>query len=843
MSWEGAAAPGGHRGGEDTGEHQPRHDTADGPAEGRAEVARHYIKRLGLALVEIPDGEKGPIGKGWVDHPIQDPEQFRGRCNLGVVHWASGTCSLDIDDIEQARKVLDDAGIDMDVLLATHNHVVARGRRILFRLPEGSEDLKKTAVKQDGTTVLEFRAGRHQDVLPPSMHPSGQPYVWSGGEPPDALRCMPDELVAYWKRLLARKKPAATTESTGHRSAQVDLDELEDALTAITEDDYDTWREVGQALHDTDAGTLGFELWDEWSRNSDKHPGPDAMRAKWQSFHVGGGLTYRSIFAKARAHGWKPKQKRRRKPKAETPKPAQVDAFDTQPVILVADGALARLVRQSAEALSAAGTDLYRRGEALVRPLRLTQAATTDGVRRPAGALTLVMADAPWIRLRLADVAAYERYDRRRKAMVETDPPATVAHTLAAVPDAAAWPHLHAVVAHPVLRADGQWIGSAGYHDGLLVDIAGQWPEPQSTRAAAEAALARLRALLRHYRWATPADEAVALSLLLTAVMRAALDVAPGQAVDAPTRGAGKSLLVDVAAILATGAPAPVMDYTGDPTEADKRLDAMLLAGDAVIAIDNIERPLEGASLCQTLSQTTRRVRVLGASKMVTVPCTALVAATGNNIVVRGDMTRRMVVCRIDPMVERPELRDIPQDLRAEALADRPELVAACHTIVRARMASADARPVPLGGYIQWSRLVRDALVWLGLPDPVSTMDRLRVGDPAAEAHAAVAAQWHRALGDTPVTANQAIRHAEGDSALREALEAVCQRRGTLDAVTLGRWLGRHVDRRTGEYAIRKHVGRAGSAQWAVESGGVGGVGGDVSATPLWNAPITCPGR
>jgi hypothetical protein len=55
-----------------------------------------------------------------------------------------------------------------------------------------------------------------------------------------------------------------------------------------------------------------------------------------------------------------------------------------------------------------------------------------------------------------------------------------------------------------------------------------------------------------------------------------------------------------------------VMDFGRDAVEAGKRLDAMMLAGDPIIAIDNVEAPLEGAVLCQMLSQTARRIRVLG---------------------------------------------------------------------------------------------------------------------------------------------------------------------------------------------------------------------------------------
>jgi putative DNA primase/helicase len=51
----------------------------------------------------------------------------------------------------------------------------------------------------------------------------------------------------------------------------------------------------------------------------------------------------------------------------------------------------------------------------------------------------------------------------------------------------------------------------------------------------------------------------VALSLLLTGVCRKTLDFAPLHAITAPAAGTGKSLLIDLASILLTGQPAPVI--------------------------------------------------------------------------------------------------------------------------------------------------------------------------------------------------------------------------------------------------------------------------------------------
>ena len=268
-------------------------------------------------------------------------------------------------------------------------------------------------------------------------------------------------------------------------------------------------------------------------------------------------------------------------------------APDDRSAIHIIPGQLAKRTAEAIRALRDARTDIYDRGGQLVRPVRVAEPEALDGVRRAVGALVLRPVEPEWLRLRLAEVAAWRKWDARTELLRPADPPADVARTIVAAPDEGGWPYLRAIVRHPVLLPDGQRITASGYDaaTGILVDAPGEWaslPE-RPTRDHAVEARARIEHLLRFYPWVGDLDRAVALSLILTALARAVLPAAPAHGADAPTPGTGKSLLIDVAAILSTGAPAAVMDYGSDQDEAAKRLDGMLLAGDAVISIDNIE--------------------------------------------------------------------------------------------------------------------------------------------------------------------------------------------------------------------------------------------------------------
>jgi hypothetical protein len=282
------------------------------------------------------------------------------------------------------------------------------------------------------------------------------------------------------------------------------------------------------------------------------------------------------------------------------------------------------------------------------------------------------------------------------------------------------------------------------------------------------------------------------------------LPTAPLHGFDAPVAGSGKSKLIDIASILATGHEAGVTAQGETREEAEKRLSSLLMRGDQIIALDNCETALEGVLINQTLTQAKVELRILGVSKIVTARCAALLTATGNNLIVKGDLTRRAVIGRLDPKTERSELRQYSYDPIEDAKANRGELVAAALTILRAyHVAGRPDRPPRLQSFEQWSDLVRGALIWLKAGDPTATMDRLRKRDPNLASLTAVLHAWQAAFGTGPVTAREVVEAAEARATdrspkpdLRDALiDAGMQRGGKLDAKALGNWLASHADR------------------------------------------------
>ena len=71
--------------------------------------------------------------------------------------------------------------------------------------------------------------------------------------------------------------------------------------------------------------------------------------------------------------------------------------------------------------------------------------------------------------------------------------------------------------------------------------------------------------------------------------------------------------------------------------------------------------------LNQMLTQYQVELRILGQSRMVSAQTKAMPTATGNNLIIKGDLIRRSVVGRLDPKCEQPELRAFDYDPIADA--------------------------------------------------------------------------------------------------------------------------------------------------------------------------------
>ena len=519
-------------------------------------------------------------------------------------------------------------------------------------------------------------------------------------------------------------------------------------------------------------------------------------------------------------------------PKKKRPiNPRRLRPNDNLPTITLTAGNIEEITNASEAALIKAERGIYQRNGLIVSVV-FTDAPTAHGGRvivqriREKGDYALVEA--------LSSAAHFPRWDANSKGHVLVDPPVSTVKTLRQR-DRLLLPPLTGVINAPTMRHDGSILSEPGYdkRTGLLFDPRGVvFPKvpDRPTRHEALAALGLLKALISTFPFVGEVDRAVSLSAMLTTLIRRSLRTAPGHGFDAPAAGSGKSNLVNLASIIATGTEAAVTAVGPNDEEMEKRIGSDLLAGAPIIALDNCVRPLDGVILNQMLTQTQVKVRILGLSQSPTLISDAAVMATGNNLTIAGDLTRRVLVCRLDPKVDKPEERVFENDAVIDAMAGRPALVVAALTVLRAYNVAGRPQPEgvrPLGGFEEWTRMIRDALLWLGCADPVASMDRVRAADPVRVALMEVAAQWQEVIGNDRVTVAEAVALACGQEPwsgsgsakfahpeFREALLGVAGRGGVVNTKALGRWLASVKDRIVDGVRFEQHSGRAGVAAW-----------------------------
>lgn len=507
---------------------------------------------------------------------------------------------------------------------------------------------------------------------------------------------------------------------------------------------------------------------------------------------------------------------------------------DTRPVIHDSVGNEHRTVPQVLEALRR-DRNLFVHCRRLVTVVGHDPLDVVDPpVRRDAGTPIVASVAKGELATRIAAVARFERFDARTKDYVQK--PVTPA-VLSAIHEASSWPglpELTAIATSPVFRPDGSVLTAPGYdpdsgvfHQPSTAVVVPEAPTQEDAIAARDALLE----IVADFPFEAERDRAVWFAAVLTAIGRGAFEGQSGPPmflVDAAARGTGKSMLVDTISILATGRRAPRSQYAGPSggrggadEEMRKRMLAHCRGGDTMVLIDNVPdgAPIGWPVLDSALTGGEVQDRILGKSETVTVPHRIVWFATGNNLSVAGDLERRALRCRMVSTEERPELRTDFQhpDLLGWVRAERARLLGAALTILRAYVLAgsprADVRG--FGSFEAWSDVIRQAVLWVGMPDPVeNSMANLggAAVDPVAEAHGALL-EWLRAQDPRGVgmTALEILQHAQhvAHVALKGALLGLCPDK--LDALPNTRRLGNTLSK------LRDRVRTVGTLRLALD--------------------------
>lgn len=693
---------------------------------------------------------------------IEHYNRIRPKAGIALACGDGGFVAVDLDvDGQQYREALL-AALPKGDLMARHG---SKAMALLFRHKSG-RPIKGFTIKNEAGQVLVEVLGLGANVtIPPSIHhETNRPYVWidaATGEsiemelPPlwemptisdahfDKIRQAFAPWAAKPREFKARPRSTAKANATeGGRLKSWAISALDGKARDLAQ-----VKEGGRnrALNDA-VYSLGWAIRE---RHLSEREVCDAMRAACQEngyIRSHGRNAFERTFDSGLRAGManceppqledRPiKPKRQLKVVGGTDAAEDLSSCDAQaakpdardlPAIYIKGGSLHANANEAELHLKAAGVPIYRQRGVLVRPARV---ALRDAKGDEVQIAAVCEMSATGLRDELCKHIEWYKYDARSEKWLRKDAPADVAEIILSRVEGGPWPALASVSATPFIRRDGGIVSNSGFDDRtgtFLLDPVKLPAMPESPSIMdARKALEALDALLSEFPFVDAASKSVALSALLTPLARHAVNVVPMHVATAPAAGTGKSYLFDLTSAIVNGVNCPVISFGKNEEEMEKRLGARILAGNPLTSIDNVNGILSGDLLCQAISQEVISPRILGLSKCPDITNRFTLFANGNNIRIHGDLTRRVPICSMDAKVEATYKRNFQRDPLKEVLANRGFYIAACLTILRAHALAGFpgvAKLEPYNGFKEWSKMVRGALVWLGMADPVTTI-------------------------------------------------------------------------------------------------------------------------
>ena len=444
----------------------------------------------------------------------------------------------------------------------------------------------------------------------------------------------------------------------------------------------------------------------------------------------------------------------------------------------------------------------------------------------------------------LAQFWRWHKLPHREPVETLENPPPGVCKSVLALPGSRRLKPLNAVISAPTLRPDGSILSTLGYDEKtrLLFDT-DETPlsvPNNPTQEQAKVALDKVWNVFKTFPFVSSLDRAVHLAAILTAAVRPVLSTAPAFAYDAPVQGSGKTLLARCIGALATGSDPDIWPHTSgrDDEETRKRLFTALRSGARVIVWDNITGTFDSAAMASLLTADRYRDRVLGKSEASVIPNRALMLMTGNNLTLTGDMSRRVLVARIDPRMDKPYTRAFDIDPLVVCITERQQMIAAALILIRYYLSSNIERPGQgrMASFEAWDDWIRQTVIYIDrelAPGKFGdVMGKVRVNqasDPEQEALGVLLHALQSNFGDGSFTAADVCKKAKltGFSNLKDdqipvevqlhdAMEGLKTGRGDLTSKSLGRILMYRKDRIVDGLSLEKEGDVKGISQWRV---------------------------
>ena len=477
-------------------------------------------------------------------------------------------------------------------------------------------------------------------------------------------------------------------------------------------------------------------------------------------------------------------------------------AAKNKPVIRIVPGEMDRVVDVAEKELANRGRH-YQSGGLIV-------SVSTDPT---SGDPSVIATSAHALTRELSVAATWEKYDSRKNDWARTDPPTRHAAILFDSQKFKHLPPLAGVVRQPYFRsADGVLVTQPGYdaksHLFGVFDPR-TFPLPKPTQEAAMAALKLLEDLIPEFHFLNQTDKAAALSAMFTAVVRQTLPFAPAYHVRAPVFGSGKTYLCELIGAFAGPGGNSKVSYPTTSEEATKVILSLLMTSPAVIEFDDMDTDwIPHGTIKRMLTAEHITDRILGVSKTASVSTRTLFLGSGNNVGPVRDLLRRVLTIHIDPRCSTPATIAYKEAPVEKVRKDRGKYVSAVITIIQAYL-SYGTVPANAGTIVTfdgaWSKYCRYPLMWLGYPDPAtSLLDQVR-HDPDGDALFGLMTVWHKSFGSKPTTIRTVLDTAQHNHDLMDAIkEFPVEDRGGINSSKFGWLLSKNANRIVGGLEFRQ---------------------------------------
>ena len=614
----------------------------------------------------------------------------------------------------------------------------------------------------------------------------GSPYrcrlqEWNPGK-----RYTPEQMIEEFHLELKKEPPLGSGDDNGGQPSHIDMtggvyfpvNSENSVILSLKEMDlYKT--PLGSGKHDItcpwveqhtdaiDSGTAYFEP-------DDSHPagGFSCMHSHGDKFHISELLDHLGIGQETIRH---------------------------KPLIRVVSGEMHRVIDAAEKVLAQYGRHYHSGG--------LICSVYTDP---ETGNPEILPTTSPALTKELSMATAWEKFDKRSTSWTRCDPPARHCGILYDQRDYAHFPLLKGVARQPYFReVDGELVNTPGYDDkSALFGVfdASRFEIPEITAENTAEAKNKVEALFVEFDFAGDCDQAAAISAIFTAVTRPTLPHAPAYHVKAHVIGSGKSYLCELIAPFSGPGDSMKVSYPKTAEEATKAMLSMLMKNPAVIEFDDMDSDwTPHGTINRVLTAEHITDRILGVSKTATVSTRSLILGSGNNVGPVRDLLRRVITINLDPRCATPAMKKYTGDPVELVKQHREEYVAAVLTLImawkQAGCSRADVEPIATYNGL-WADYCRHAVIWLGYPDPATTLIEQLKHDPDAEPLLNLMKAWHDCFDSQFTTVRKAVEKIESERATeagRELLEALTEfpvgAKGSLNRSKIGWILKRNAGR------------------------------------------------